>query len=199
MEIIIDGEAIILPDKNFLPALPVVENFLQEKMLAVVKITVDGRVVDSTLQDVLQGDYRLVEIETRPLGEFIVEVLETGKRYLPRLKTGLKIASLYFQGRQEDVGSVAFLDVLDGLEWLGRLMDKKQLLFGDRLASEPETYIKFDQYFHNLRELTSAWENKDFMLVGDLIEYEIMPFIEGMIKLFEEAIALARGEGKNVL
>ncbi|RJQ30978.1 MAG: hypothetical protein C4589_02225 [Peptococcaceae bacterium] len=199
MEIRIDNEVIALPENDYQLMLMTVENFLKEKVLAVIRITVDGKVVDAVLQDVLQGDCRLVEIETQPLGEFVLEVLETGKQYLPRLKTGLKIASLYFQGRQEDVGSVAFLDVLDGLEWLGRLLDNKQLLFGSRLASDPETLLKFGRYLDNLRELTSAWENKDFMLVGDLIEYEIMPFIEGMIELFAAALALVRGEGKNVL
>jgi hypothetical protein len=133
------------------------------------------------------------------LGDFIVDVLSTAKDYLPRLKTGLKVASLYFQSREEEKGSIAFLEILEGLEWVNQLMDKRGLLFSGRLASDREIDLKIGGYKEKLREMLAAWENRDYLLIGDLLEYELIPFVDYLIIKFDEAMLLVRGEGEDVL
>lgn len=112
--------------------------------------------------------------------KLILEAIDSGREYLPRLYSGLdKVVGLLRAGYEGEAIQI-FNEALDGIEWMASLTQallqinidgKSELLSSD-------WYKKAESLKNNLQELTEAWANSDFVLIGDLIEYEILPYIK---------------------
>jgi hypothetical protein len=59
----------------------------------------------------------------------------------------------------------------------------------DKLSIDGETIPQFYNSFNEvLRKLSTAFENKDSVLIGDLAEYEVAPRMAGFFATMEEAL-----------
>jgi hypothetical protein len=45
-------------------------------------------------------------------------------------------------------------------------------------------------------ELTKAWENRDYVLIADLLEYELAPFIEDLLSLIKRVMEAENQKGE---
>lgn len=105
------------------------------------------------------------------------EAIEDGKEYLPRLKEGLsKIAALLQEGREGE-GINLFIESIEGLEWFGTVLEGMVCFRGALINESGEDNISV-RYRRILGDLLAAWENRDIVLIGDLLEFEIVPIIE---------------------
>ncbi len=130
--------------------------------------------------------------------KLILEAIDSGREYLPRLYSGLdKVVGLLRAGYEGEAIQI-FNEALDGIEWMASLTQallqinidgKSELLSSD-------WYKKAESLKNNLQELTEAWANSDFVLIGDLIEYEILPYIE-LLHQQEEIFATRNVSGDN--
>ncbi len=96
------------------------------------------------------------------------ELYQTAEDYLPKLAGGLMaIAELMRNGNEAD-GAFFFTKAADGLRWLaGFLRNIKS--FDCQEIKELGNYLTC---------LLDALENDDYVLIGDLLEYELVPFVE---------------------
>lgn len=112
--------------------------------------------------------------------QLLLEALESGREYLPKLYAGLKeVAELLQEGREGE-GIKLFQDALDGIEWVGTVTEalltitltgRSQLLAADWRQKAED----LKKVFHELNE---AWANRDYVLIADLIEYELLPYLD---------------------
>lgn len=126
------------------------------------------------------NDIESIEITAGTPGQIVFEGLETSLQYLPVLKSGLSdIASLFQEGREGE-GINKFLEASNGMDWLG------QILSGATSYLPSESREQFARlykgYSSRLAELMQAWENLDYVLIGDLLEYEMIPFLEEVLE-----------------
>lgn len=120
------------------------------------------------------------------------EALETGRTYLPRFREAMEQSGHLFQEGREGEAVSLFNQLLDGLEWLGSLVDSMELVTRQDLAELPdaEHICRASASFRTLlRELQVAFENADYVLMGDLLTYELTPLLAEW-----ENIVLAVGE-----
>ena len=99
---------------------------------------------------------------------FNVELYKSAVDYLPKLAKGLMaVAELMHSGNDAD-GAYFFIKATDGLRWLAGFL-RNMTAFD---------YKEIEELGNYLSSLLEAWENEDYVLIGDLLEYELAPFVE---------------------
>lgn len=88
--------------------------------------------------------------------------------YIPRLKVGIMEVAELFQKYEENKGTALLCEVIEGLQWF---IDT--LVIIHKLNEENILEIN-----DKLNEIVTALGNEDYILVGDLLQYEIIPVIE---------------------
>lgn len=105
------------------------------------------------------------------------EIFATSEEYLPRLARGLAAIAELIQSGQEAAASGYFLQAVEGLRWLAlALQNLNSLLpFQKNQKGLNEEIAKLGEI---LGALLNAWENSDYVLISDLLEYELAPFVQ---------------------
>lgn len=98
-----------------------------------------------------------------------MEALVTANEYMNNLKNGVNMLVNYIQGGEENKGISLIPDIADGISWVVEVMK----LTKDVHKQEIDV-LMIDE---KLNEVVEAIENEDFILVGDLFEYEILPIL----------------------
>lgn len=99
-----------------------------------------------------------------------IEALNTANEYLDNLKNGINKLVSYIDNEEEDKACAIISMIADGIDWLIKVV---------KLTSEVhEGKVSLDGIEEKLGEVADAIENEDYILVGDLFNYEIMPILE---------------------
>ena len=98
------------------------------------------------------------------------EILITLDEYLYNLEEGIKnVSNLIQEGREQESFDI-IAQIADGLQWVEQAVNVTKEYHKDKLSlKEINSFIE---------EISEALENEDYILVGDLFLYEIMPIIE---------------------
>lgn len=99
-----------------------------------------------------------------------IKALETVEEYIDILKKGILETAGYFQNGEEYKGNVFIPDITEGIQWIIDVI----ILTRD---VQVET-IDVSELKENLQEIVIAFESEDYILIGDLFEYEIVPIFE---------------------
>lgn len=109
-----------------------------------------------------------METNTETVDPF--EVLITAKDYLDRLIPGIEETANQLRSGSENEGSRTMVDIVDGLHWLADVI----MLTTDQQKTKID-YMEIVPFFELMNE---ALENLDYVYLGDLLEYEIVPILE---------------------
>jgi hypothetical protein len=187
MQIILDGidvsKEYISDNMNFIDLndiLKKIEENLKRFDKLFKEIKVNGMSIDDFIDKNQHSEVSILEIISTTQEEIIEESIETAKIYLPRLKDGLhEIVKLFYEGKDQEAVSL-FVTAVDGLEWFN------SFLKGMQLANLETDSKKITSYPQIMKDLLGAWERQDFLLVSDIIEYELIPLIEEKIGTIEK-------------
>ena len=172
--------------------------FIKGKDLIVLETRVDGV---ETQEDILElvklNQIEQVELTVTNQEHLIFEGFETALSYLPTLQKGLEqIAGLFQEGREGE-GIALFLEAHTGLDWLEHIVSGAKLYCYN---SKRDLGVDFSEvsegYTTRLVELTKAWENRDYVLIADLLEYELAPFIEDLLPLIKRVMEAENQKGE---
>lgn len=110
-----------------------------------------------------------------------IETLISADEYLYNLKNGVARISELIQEGKEQEGINLIPHVAEGIQWLTEAVE----LTRDVHKSE----ISFDSLNEFIEEISEALENEDYILVGDLFNYEILPILENVHEGIKETVA----------
>lgn len=96
------------------------------------------------------------------------EVLITASEYIVKLKLGIKDTAELFQSYDETKGSSLLYEITDGLQWITDALVLTEIINNNEV-------LEINQ---KLKEIVEAFENEDYILIGDLLFYEVLPIIE---------------------
>jgi len=106
-----------------------------------------------------------------------LDIFATSEEYLPRLARGLAAIAELIQSGQEAAASGYFLQAIEGLRWLAlALQNLNSLLFSRE--NQKGLNEEIEKLGEILGSLLNAWENSDYVLISDLLEYELAPFVQ---------------------
>lgn len=102
----------------------------------------------------------------------ILGALITLRDYFEKLIPALEKVVGYLRRQKEDRGINLFIEALEGLEW------SIEIIFHGKDYLENTGFIfDKDEINYFLNELLSGIENEDYVLVADILEYEILSFL----------------------
>ncbi|MEY7998805.1 hypothetical protein AB8U03_01110 [Clostridium sp. Mt-5] len=108
------------------------------------------------------------------------EALKTADEYMDNLKSGISSAVEKFQSGEENSALQIIPLVIDGLQWIVQVVTlTKDIQKGE---------IDLFEFNKKLNEVVEAIENEDYVLIGDLFEYEIIPSLENMHIIIKKSI-----------
>lgn len=99
-----------------------------------------------------------------------IEILKTVSEYVVNLIRGIEKAVEYFQAGEETKGCDLISPIAEGIQWMSdALIITKDIHTQD---------INLQIMNEKLNEIVEALENGDFILIGDLFQYELIPIIQ---------------------
>lgn len=184
MKIVVDGQLFDSDTIDSGSDLPhtVLQNLIVQRK-SVVHVKVDGIPVEGihVIKDI-RGD-RYIEIQTIPTRELFFESIRDGVDFLPGFSNGILSVARLFQEGNEGQAVKLFIDTLEGFQWIDAVVSN-----ADECREQENVYqellqlqIEFKEQIHHLLE---AWENSDFVLVADLLEYEFEPILTRLHDVF---------------
>lgn len=99
-----------------------------------------------------------------------LEIIKTAVEYLDKLIEGINATVELYQGGNEGKANDNMIDIIDGLQWLITAIGATSDIQKER--------VQLNEINEHLSEIISAFENTDYVLLGDLLEYEISPVIK---------------------
>lgn len=99
-----------------------------------------------------------------------MEALISANEYLDNLIGGIKKVVNYIEQGEEGKGIELIPTIADGIEWLLSAINLTQEVH--------KGSVGIGNLNGKLEEVVDALENEDYVLVGDLFNYEILPILE---------------------
>ncbi|NMA84922.1 MAG: hypothetical protein GX962_13795 [Epulopiscium sp.] len=102
------------------------------------------------------------------MNEQVRELLITAKDYLQRLQAGVSNIVDFLRQGEEGKALEQIPLIIEGLKWLCEALD----------GTKNYHSIDIVQLNSALEEINVALENTDYILLGDVLEYELLPVLE---------------------
>jgi len=166
--------------------LATIQKILKENNLELSHLIIDGIPVyqdyESYLKDHIET-IREIEVETIKLKPLVEDTLGSAFEYISHATALLKtLAETFYQTPGAETWS-SLADLFEGLGWLIDTMNRIDEI--DQLNEYVQNYDIWNEYVQiikslsvQLPELEQAMVNRDHVLIGDLILYEILPIFE---------------------
>ncbi|MFH0766374.1 MAG: hypothetical protein V2A61_08140 [Calditrichota bacterium] len=197
MKLIINGQlSDFAPD----PATPFLEVINEAKRLSAqpgqstVQVIIDDEDITgqdwSRFREKTAADIQSLELVTRDVKQVAREALDSLNEYIPRLSGQILAVAEGFRTSQERSAAELYSQVLDGLQ----LTMHTELLIRRNLGSDTtgldktnDTFIDSSEKLGKLiEEMLNAQERGDWILLADLLEYELAPHLEDQLRHINE-------------
>ncbi|WP_303866862.1 hypothetical protein [Acetobacterium wieringae] len=114
----------------------------------------------------------------------INDILISSNEYIQNAKKALKHLSEEFYQAPESKSWTDLADFFEGIQWILETISRIDQI--SNLETIISNYKIWNEYVQNIkglneivRELDDAMKNNDHVLIGDLLQYEVLPIFEG--------------------
>jgi hypothetical protein len=135
-----------------------------------------------------------LELQTGVSQEMVFRALSDAKDYLGRLNPGIEETAELFRVGDETKAHTQYGQCLDGINWFIQIVEGARQVVGLDYNKIVFNRVSVQSYVenleHNIRELWRAQQEEDWIMLSDLLEYELLPMMEGwkeILPLIEEA------------
>ncbi len=172
-----------------------VESEVSKKGEVVCEIRINGHTLDeedeqqisTILCDSLES---LVVYSTEP-GLLIRQALQSSIAFIPNVQEACVRTSEYFRASNMHQAHMDFTQTLEGCFWLiDTLKHIRGASPGVESIDTPEWQLAQTQFSNVVRQVVSAYEEKDFVLVADLLEYELSEAVRAWRPVLETQAAI---------
>jgi len=127
------------------------------------------------------SEIKILGIEISTLSDIINKNIDNAEAYLIRLIPGIEKSVELFRMGNEQEANKFFINIIDGIDWLSQVLDmilaakaiSPDTLFGGKSIQDRRTsLVSFTQ------QMVDANKNQDWVLLADLLEYEILPYYQ---------------------
>ena len=142
------------------------------------RIWLEGQEVSSSAQDTLMtstSSIELLELELAYLKDLLANNLGNAKEYLEKLIPGFQKAADLFRMGNEQEAHKYYLQILDGIDWFSQVVlnivkSRGNEVEGQSLGDRQESLTGL------MAQMLEANQNQDWVMLADLLEYEMIPF-----------------------
>jgi len=152
----------------------------QGNVVRSVKLNGQESSLDSSItKQTLLTEIETLEMEVSTLSGIIDQNIENADDYLIRLIPGIEKAVELFRTGNEQEANQFFINIIDGMDWFSQVLDMilaakeislDTVIGGKNIQDRQMSLVDFTQ------QMVDANKNKDWVLLADLLEYEILPY-----------------------
>ena len=134
-------------------------------------------------------EIKTLEIEVSTLSDVIDKNIENADAYLIRLIPGIEKSVELFRTGNEQEANQFFINIIDGIDWLSQVLDMilaakaispDTVFDGKSIQDRQASLVDFTQ------QMVDANKNKDWILLADVLEYEILPYYQEWLDLLPQ-------------
>jgi len=159
----------------------------------IARVRVNGRVVShpspETRRTAVSGIESL-DIEMKGLKEAVAKNLTNAEEYLAKLIPGVAKAADLFRSESEQEANKFFINIIDGIEWFSTVIETvlaaARIRPEDMIIRNESIQTRQSRLTDLTRQILLANQNRDWVLVADLLEYEILPYYQDWAAFFPE-------------
>ena len=157
------------------------------------RIWLDDQEFPSDDREALQkkpSDIDSLEVELANLKDLVATNLANALDYLKKLIPGCEQAADLFRAGNEQEANKYYLQILDGIEWFSQVVSV--IMSPDGGETElPDTddeslEVRQKKLTDLMSQMLEANENQDWVLLADILEYEMVPFYKDWEKILSK-------------
>lgn len=182
MPIYVDGRSIRKSKATLFDAVLTQIQSLQSQNRYVESLSIDGQSVQVNHLDDFRTKFRgdeIVSIDSCTLDELIESVMASAGEYIPSLYRTLEGATVGLRTGDIAKGADLFSQTTAGIDWMLTAISRLTTLHpGPSLVHELGTTGQTI-----IAPLADAWNSRDYVLVADIIQYELQPWLTRCFEL----------------
>ena len=157
------------------------------------RIWLDDQEFPSNDREALQkkpSDIDSLEVELANLKDLVATNLANALNYLKKLIPGFEQAADLFRAGSEQEANKYYLQILDGIDWFSQVVSV--IMSPDEGETElPDTddeslEVRQKKLTDLMSQMLEANENQDWVLLADILEYEMVPFYKDWEKILSK-------------
>ena len=141
------------------------------------RVWLDGQEGSPSTQDTLKtsvSSIELLELELSYLKDLLANNLVNAKEYLEKLVPGFQEAADLFRMGSEQEANKYYLQILDGIDWFSQVI--QTIVKAQENEAEGHNLEGRQKKLTDLMtQMLEANQNQDWVLLADLLEYEMIP------------------------
>ena len=146
-----------------------------------IRLNEEDVLVDShEVRQILISKIETLETETLSLNQILEKNIANAEDYLKKLIPGIQKASDLFRSGNEQEANKFLINIIDGMDWFSQVTDSIARAIDFESADiifEGKTIQERQEHLVELtRQMVEANQNQDWVLIADLLEYEILPY-----------------------
>lgn len=150
------------------------------------EVEVNEKYLKESLID--KDEINKIEFFTKKTSSLINETLDEANEYLPKLRKGTEqTASLFRNSDNEAIKNYHL--ILNGLEWYIEALSQITSLINNKNYYQKGQKM-INEINKTLSDLMVAYNKEDFVLVADILEYEIVDIIENLYEFNNKLIEI---------
>ena len=125
------------------------------------------------------SDIKTLEMEVSTLSGIIDKNIENADAYLMRLIPGIEKSVELFRTGNEQEANQFFINIIDGMDWFSQVLDMifaAKEISSDTAINGKSVQDRRARLIDFTQQMVDANKNKDWVLLADLLEYEILPY-----------------------
>lgn len=193
MELHLSNEMLIYKNsmKNIEILIQKINEYLENNKLFFSHLIINGKEVYSDFEDTLVEQINTiekVELVTKTINEFINDLTVSLNGYSNRAISSIKQLTEQFYQSPNDESWGMLHDLLEGLNWVYSTIKS---IGNTELNEYKENLLMIANHLEvELPNLLDAMESNDFILIGDIISYEILPQFEEIASITEKTFQI---------
>ena len=157
------------------------------------RIWLDDQEFPSNDREALQkkpSDIDSLEVELANLKDLVATNLANALNYLKKLIPGFEQAADLFRAGSEQEANKYYLQILDGIDWFSQVVSV--IMSPDEGETElPDTddeslEVRQKKLTDLMSQMLEANQNQDWVLLADILEYEMVPFYKDWEKILSK-------------
>ena len=157
------------------------------------RIWLDDQEFPSNDREALQkkpSDIDSLEVELANLKDLVATNLANALDYLKKLIPGFEQAADLFRAGNEQEANKYYLQILDGIDWFSQVVsvimspDKGETEMPD--TDDESLEVRQKKLTDLMSQMLEANQNQDWVLLADILEYEMVPFYKDWEKILSK-------------
>ena len=127
------------------------------------------------------SEIETLEVEVTNLSDIVDKNIENADAYLIRLIPDIEKSVELFRMGNEQEANKFFINIIDGIDWLSQVLDMiltAKAISPDTVFDGKSIQDRRVSLMDLTQQMVDANKNQDWVLLADLLEYEILPYYQ---------------------